>query len=67
MEYFRARALWSPCLLWVLLASVATESRFGKSSDSPYGMVGDLAEQAGTYLRQLAQEKAVVSAQKVSF
>jgi hypothetical protein len=29
-------------------------------------MVGDLAEQVGTYLRQLAQDKAVVSAQKVS-
>ena len=62
MDYCRA----VPCLVWVLLAPVAAESRFEKSSGSPYGMVGDLAEQVGTYLRQLAQEKAVVSAQKVS-
>ncbi|CAL8334102.1 unnamed protein product [Lota lota] len=66
LDLFRAGARWSPSLLWVLLASVAAESRFEKTSGSPYGMAGDLAEQVGTYLRQLAQEKAVVSAQKVA-
>ena len=65
----RAGAPRSACLLLLLLASAAAaeeeESRRG-GSGSPYGTAGDLAEQVATYLRQLAQEKAVVSAQKVS-